>query len=380
MTRPTTQSLLATLAAFRTISRDPNEDMIRFIAATLAEAGAQIRVLPGLAPGKFNLLARLGPPHGQGLVLSGHADVVPTEGQPWSSDPFTLTARGDKLLARGACDMKGFLAATLSLAARLRHRRPLTRPLHIAISHDEETGCLGVRPMLATMAAENFTAQGCIIGEPTGMRVATGHKGKIAGRISCRGQAAHAASPARGVNAIYLAAGMVHELKTLQSWLETTGARDQNYSVPHTTLHIGTIAGGTASNIVPDCCEMTFECRHLPAASPNDILSRLRAAAAALSKTEGAAITIEETNRYPGLETDQNAPLVGLACAATGSCATSALSFGTEAGLFEEMLGLPCIVCGPGDIDRAHKADEYITGTELAACDRFLDRLATSLE
>jgi acetylornithine deacetylase len=376
------EDMLQKLVAFKTVSRDANEDLINFIAGALREAGGQIRVLAGNAPGKFNLLASFGPDNADGIILSGHSDVVPADRQSWASDPFTLTERAGRLHARGAADMKGFIACAITAAQRLAGKS-LAQPLHIAISHDEETGCVGVRSMLATLADEKFLGRGCIIGEPTGMRIATGHKGKISGCIRCRGQAAHSANPDLGSNAIYLAAGMVAEVRHLQDWLLAHGARDAAYEVPHSTIHIGTIAGGTVLNIVPEFCDMAFEFRLLPGDMPEPLMARLRDAGARLAAVEVArgrfaAVEILEENAYPGLETSQSNGLVARARTAGGGNFYKA-GFGTEAGLFTQTLGLPAIVCGPGDIDRAHKPDEFITREELTACDAFLDNIVQTL-
>ncbi len=373
-----TVELLAALVSFKTISQDSNESLIAFIAQHLAEGGGRVRIMPGLATGKSNLLASFGPDSGDGIILSGHSDVVPVAGQDWSSDPFTLTEHAGRLHARGAVDMKGFIASAMNLAATLP---ALQKPLHIAISHDEEIGCVGVRTMLGTLAAENFQAAGCIIGEPTGLQVATGHKGKFAGCIHCRGEAAHSANPELGCNAIYLAAGMIAELQDLQTWLRVHGAHDAAYALPYSTVHAGTIAGGTALNIVPDFCEIKFEIRFLPADDPAPLLARLRDAAQRIAGAQSrfAAIDILEDNSYPGLNMSPQSPFVEMVCAAAGDDSLTKLNFGTEAGLFDAMLRLPAIVCGPGSIDRAHRADEYITTAELAACDGFLARIAASL-
>jgi acetylornithine deacetylase len=374
-----TTEILARLVGFKTVSRDSNEEMIRFIADRLGAAGARARVLPGEMAGKANLLASFGPDGAGGIVLSGHSDVVPVDGQDWASDPFVLTRREDRLHGRGACDMKGFIAAVLALGARLQGRA-LRQPVHVAISHDEETGCIGVRSMLARLAKEGFAARGCIIGEPTGLRVATGHKGKIAGCICCRGQAAHSANPELGSNAIYLAAGMVGEIRALQEWLKAHGAHDAAYAVPYSTLHVGVIAGGTALNIVPERCDMAFEIRFLAGDAPAGLLDRLRAAGARLTGAEisrgrTASIVIAEENGYPGVDTREDTAIAVLACAAAGNASTYKAGFGSEAGLFSETLGLDAVVCGPGSIDRAHRADEFVTVGELDACDAFLDRV-----
>jgi len=376
--RQAAAAILERLVAFPTVSRDANEGLIRFRAGWLEAAGGRVRVLPGLAAGKANLLASFGPEGGGGIVLSGHSDVVPVEGQPWGSEPFALAARGEKLIGRGATDMKGFLACAMALAGRLEVGA-LTRPLHIAVSHDEEVGCVGVRSMLATLAKEEFAAQGAVIGEPTGMRVAVGHKGKIAGCICCRGEAAHSANPGLGCNAVYLAADMVVEVKALQEWLVAQGARDAAYEVPYSTVHVGMIEGGTALNIVPEYCDLAFEFRLIPGDAAEELLARLRAAGERLAGVERArgrraAVEVVERNAYPGLATDVGSAFVGLVRGAGGGEDFKA-GFGSEAGLFAEMVGMASVVCGPGSIDRAHKADEFILRGELEECDLFLDAL-----
>jgi acetylornithine deacetylase len=382
MVTHSTVETLAQLVAFPTVSRDSNEVLIRYAAERLTAAGGRVRVLPGELPGKTNLIASFGPEAGDGIVLSAHSDVVPTDGQEWSSDPFTLTERDGRLYARGASDMKGFIACMLTAADGVRDAR-LARPLHIAISHDEEIGCVGVRSMLKHLAAEGFRASGCIIGEPTELKIATGHKGKIAGRISAQGEAAHSANPTLGCNAINLAAGMIRETEALQEWLIRNGAHDAAYAVPYSTVHVGTIAGGTALNIVPESCSVGFEIRFLPGDSPDDLLARLTArgqdiAATARRNGRAAAIEISVQNAYPGLQTEEDTPIAKLVRQA-GAGAAVKLNFGTEGGLFNAMLGVPTVVCGPGSIDRAHKPDEFITRDELNAGDGFLDRIVRTL-
>lgn len=373
-----TSEILATLAAFHTISAESNEALIRYAVGRLTEVGGRIHSMAGALPGKFNLLASFGPDSGAGLVLSGHSDVVPVAGQDWKTDPFELTRKDNRLYARGASDMKGFLAAMLTAAERMDARR-LSRPLHLAFSYDEEIGCVGVRDLLKRLQAENFQAQGCIIGEPTDMQVITGHKGKLAGCICCRGVSAHSANPTLGCNAISLAAAMVREAEAVQSWLVSHGARDDTYPWPFTSVHIGTIVGGTALNIVPEFCNMEFEIRSLATDDPASLVERLRAAAARIVSEAGQGdIEIKVTNTYPGLNDRSDGALAQAALQAAGT-QTGKIAFGTEGGLFEEMLGLPVIICGPGSIDRAHKPDEYVTIGELEACDAFLDRMIETL-
>ncbi|WP_298216152.1 acetylornithine deacetylase [Acidocella sp.] len=373
-----TIATLAALAAFPTVSSESNEALIRYAARRITEAGGRIHLLAGAQPGKFNMLASLGPSTGAGIVLSGHSDVVPVTGQDWHSDPFTLTERQGRLYARGASDMKGFLAAMLTAAERCDPAK-LARPLHLAFSYDEEIGCVGVRDLLDRLRAERFQAQGCIIGEPTEMRVFTGHKGKVAGCVCCRGWAAHSANPALGCNAIMLAGAMLEEMRALQADL-ARGKRDDAFAFPFTSLQPGLIKGGVALNIVPDACDIAFEIRHLPGDDPQAIVARLREAGERLAAASpGGAVEIRVTNAYPGVETPPGAAVTRIALAAAGTQKTGKAGFGTEAGLFTQTLGLPAVICGPGSIDRAHKADEDVTPEELAACDAFLDRVIATL-
>ncbi len=372
-----TAQTLATLAAFPTISADPNEDLIRYAAGRITAAGGRIHTMAGALPGKLNLLASFGPTTGAGLVLSGHSDVVPVTGQDWHSDPFVLTEREGRLYARGASDMKGFLAAMLTAAERMDAAK-LARPLHLTFSYDEEIGCVGVRDLLTRLRAEGFTAQGCIIGEPTEMRVITGHKGKIAGCICCRGKAAHSANPDLGCNAIALAGGMLAELAALQN--ELRARRDNAYPYPFTSLQPGKIAGGVALNIVPDTCDISFEIRYLAGEDTGKLLARLRETGAKLATaSNGGTVELQVTNEYPGVETPLEVAITQQALAAAGATDTGKVGFGTEAGLFTSALGMQTVICGPGSIDRAHKPDEYITTGELDAADAFLDRMIATL-
>jgi acetylornithine deacetylase len=369
---------LAALVAFPTLTGSSNLDLMGWLQARLGALGTRLRILPGTDANRINLWATLGPEGPDGVVLSAHEDVVPVAGQSWTSDPFRLAERDGRLFGRGAVDMKGFLAGMVT-AAEHASRAPLKRPLHLAISHDEEIGCVGVRPMLQALAAEGFRARACIVGEPTGLVIATGHKGKVAGRITCRGRAAHSANPGLGVNAIGMAAEMVSEVEALAVWLAEHGYRDAAYAVPHATAQVGTITGGTALNIVPAEATLAFEIRAPAEEDVDALLTRLRAAARRIAAARGGEIEFTVTNQYPGLATDDQSPAAQLAAAAGASTTVCKLDFGTEAGLYQQMLGLPTVVCGPGSIDRAHKADEFITRDELAAGDAFLVRIVDGL-
>jgi acetylornithine deacetylase len=373
-----TVETLAHLVAFPTITRGPNRALMAWLADRLMAIGAAVRVMPGTDEDRVNLFATIGPIGADGIVLSAHVDVVPVAGQDWSSDPFVLREIDGRLHGRGSADMKGFLAGMVT-AAEAASRLPLRRPLHLAMSHDEEIGCVGVRPMLRQLAEEGFTAAACVVGEPTGLRIATGHKGKLAARIRCRGLAAHSANPGRGINAIGLAAAMVAEVEAIGLWLSASGIRDVAYEVPHGTAQVGTIAGGTALNIVPADCSFAFELRLPAGEDAGGLLDRLRAAAARIAAQRGGTIDIDVTNAYPGLAEPEDSVAVRLAAAAGASTGFTKLDFGTEGGLFREVLGIPTVICGPGSIDRAHKPDEYITLDELVAGDAFLTRLVEGL-
>ncbi len=309
-------------------------------------------------------------------MLSGHTDVVPVDGQNWSVEPFRLTEREGRLYGRGTTDMKGFVACALR-AMMLAADRNLTKPLHLALSYDEEIGCIGVRRLLDTLETAPDRPGFCIVGEPTELSVATGHKGKIAARAICKGLEVHSALAPQGVNAIHLAADFIQALRALQLELAEGGARDDDYDVPYSTVHAGIIQGGTALNIVPNRCVIDFEIRHLKADDPADLLSRIEAAAATITRhhEEGCGISVEIVNQYPGLDTPSDVEVVSFVKSLTGANATTKVAFGTEGGLFDARLGIPTVVCGPGSMAQGHKPDEFIEASQIAACDRFLETL-----
>ncbi|AHI25082.1 acetylornithine deacetylase (ArgE) [Komagataeibacter xylinus] len=370
---------LAHLVAWPTLSREGNLGLIEWYAQQLRAARAAVTVVRHGETDRYGLFATIGPDVGQGIVLSGHSDVVPVQGQAWTCDPFSLTDRDGKLFARGSSDMKGFLACMLT-AARYAAGRALRRPLHFAVSCDEEIGCVGVRSLLAFLRERGVTAQGCIVGEPTGLQVAVAHKGKVAARIVCHGRAAHSANPMLGCNAIQIAARMTHEVGRIQAEMMDAPMQDPSFEVPFNTAQVGLINGGVALNIVPDRCEIQFEMRLLPGQSADAWLRLLRErAAAVVADYPGGAIDFEIINGYPGLVPEPDAAIRNIALQASRHNAVATIGFGTEAGLFQQELALPTVICGPGSIDRAHKADEYITRDELAAGDAFLARIVDTL-
>ncbi|HTX24059.1 MAG TPA: acetylornithine deacetylase [Steroidobacteraceae bacterium] len=375
--------ILERLVACATVSRDSNLELIEYVREFLSARGIEARLYRDATAPKSNLYARIGPPVEGGMLLSGHTDVVPVDGQRWSCDPFRLTERSGRLFARGAADMKGFLACALRAAERAA-TRTLRSPLHLAFSYDEEVGCLGVRSLIDDMASWTQRPAFCIVGEPTLLRTAVGHKGKTALRARCHGRAAHSAAPDRGVNAIYMACELIGAVRRRQLDIAHSAVRDPAYQVPHTTLHVGLMRGGTALNIVPADCELELEIRNVPPDDPAAIVAGIRSDARAIVRALprhaeidaiDARIELEPLHDYPALETPADSQVVELAAALTGNRETIKVDFGSEAGLYSSRLAIPTVVCGPGSIDQAHKPDEFVALDQLARCDAMMDAL-----
>ncbi|PWC55474.1 acetylornithine deacetylase [Azospirillum sp. TSH7] len=378
-----TIDILDRLVAFNTVSRDSNLDLIHWVRERLEAADAATWLVPSEDGRKANLFATLGPADRPGVLLSGHSDVVPVEGQAWTSDPFRLTRRDGKLFGRGTADMKGFIAAALALFDRAAGRT-LSQPLHLALSYDEEVGCLGVRRLIEMMAALPVRPRFCIVGEPTGMQVVTAHKGKTALRAECHGVECHSSLAPQGLNAIHMASDLLSGLRRIQKRLSDEGAHDNAYDVPWTTIHAGVIHGGEALNIVPNRCRLDFEIRHLPQDPVEPLLDHVQAEADAIVRRlrpdfPSAGLTITELSSYPALDTDGTAEVVAFVKSLTRGNSTCKISFGTEGGLFQRRLSMPTVVCGPGSIGEAHKPDEFIAEDQLAACDRMLDALLVQM-
>ena len=378
-----TVSLLRELVAIETVSRSPNLQLIELIADRLRAVGVTPTILADETGTKANLYATIGPDDIGGVLLSGHTDVVPTTGQAWSSDPFALRSADGRHYGRGTADMKGFVASAV-IAIERAARQTLTTPLHLALSYDEEIGCVGVRSLIETLVAAPFKPRFCIVGEPTQLSVATGHKGKVAMRAVCRGREAHSALAPSGLNAIYLAAELISDLRALQHELEQRGARDDDYDVPYSTVHVGVINGGTALNIVPNRCELLFEIRTVAADDSDALVAQVRAAAAAITaplqqQFAEANIEIEVTSAYPGLETPIDAEVVRFVRSLTGANDSIKVAFGTEGGLFNAGLGMPVVICGPGSMQQGHKPDEFVSDEQLTRCDAMLDELVNRL-
>ncbi|MBY6057800.1 acetylornithine deacetylase [Leisingera daeponensis] len=375
-----TLDILERLIGFDTVSRNSNLELAAYAEAFLMERGFAVMRLPSPDGSKAGIYAEKGPA-GQGVLLSAHTDVVPVDGQDWSRDPFQMIMDGDRVYGRGTTDMKGYVASVLALADRAA-RADLKEPLKIALSYDEEIGCVGIQEMLERLAPLIGRPRACFVGEPTEMKVATGHKGKAALRAVCHGQSGHSALAPDYTNALHLAGDFLAELRALQDDLEANGARDAAYAVPYSTVHAGMLNGGTALNIVPDRAEMTFEYRHLAADRSEDILARIRAAAEKISNrypAQEARIEVEQYNAYPGLDVPAGSPIIAFAQKLARSNGTTKVAFGTEAGFFDR-LGVPTVVCGPGSMEgQGHKPDEYLELSQLAACDAMMDRILEDL-
>jgi acetylornithine deacetylase len=378
-----TIDILERLIAFPTVSRDPNRELIDFVRAYLAERGVESELILAEEGRKANLFATIGPKDIPGVMLSGHTDVVPVDGQAWSRDPFRLHIGNGRAYGRGTADMKGFVAACLRLADAAA-KTDLRTPLHLAFSHDEEIGCVGVRSLIERLAGAAVRPRFCVVGEPTGMRIATGHKGKLAARATCCGVEGHSALAPRALNAIHIACDFVGHLRERQTDLAASGAQDDGYDVPYTTVHVGRIEGGTALNIVPNRCSVDFEIRNVAEDDPEAILDDIRAHAQTLTDREHnrfpeARVEIEVLNAYPGLSTSESAEIVSFVRGLVEDASTLKVAFGTEGGLFSNQLDVPTVVCGPGSMDQGHRPDEFVALDQLAACDRMMDRLLVVL-
>lgn len=374
------QEILSKLIAFPTVSREPNTALINYVSDLLAETGARLTRLENEDGTKANLYASLGDGEG-GVMLSGHTDVVPVDGQAWTRPPFELTQEDGLLYGRGTADMKGFCASAIAAFIEAS-KEPLATPLHLALSYDEEVGCLGVRSLVEMLRGAPKRPDFAIIGEPTNLAIATGHKGKTALKATCTGVEGHSALAPLGLNALHLAADFVQAIRAAQARFARAGLRDGDYDVPYTTLHVGKISGGVALNIVPNHAEVEFEIRNLAEDDPAAILWGLKELANSIvesTERSEARIEIEEMFSYPGLDVPPDAEVIAFMKSLTGANTTSKVAFGTEAGLFSAGAGIPSIVCGPGSMAQGHKPDEFITVDQLERCDAMLATLTERL-
>ncbi|OJU51571.1 MAG: acetylornithine deacetylase (ArgE) [Mesorhizobium sp. 61-13] len=375
--------ILEKLLGFATVSRDSNLDLIGFVTDLLGQHGIASTIIHSEDGHKANLYATVGPADRPGVMLSGHSDVVPIDGQDWTLPPFAMTERDGKLYGRGAADMKGFIASALAACIKASTMQ-LRTPLHLAISYDEEIGCIGVRSLVEMLQGAPQKPLLCIVGEPTSMQVATGHKGKIGARAFCKGREGHSALAPLALNAIHLGCDFVSALRREQNRLATEGARDGDYDIPYTTVHVGKMNAGVALNIVPNLCQIDFEIRNVAADNPEHILDGLRAEAARIADAAKpiapeAAIDIEVFNTYPGLDTPAASQAVAFVKSLTGANGTIKVAFGTEGGLFSRDVGTPTVVCGPGSMAQGHKPDEFVSIEQLRRCDDMLEKLLQRL-
>lgn len=374
------KQLLADMVGFDTVSHKSNLELIEYIEAYFQGLGVATERVYSDDGRKANLFATIGPEADGGLILSGHVDVVPVEGQAWSHDPFDLVERDGKLFGRGSCDMKGFVAMALASAPEFQKAR-LERPIHYAISYDEEVGCIGVRGLIEELNAKTMRPAMCIVGEPTSMQPVVAHKGKWSYRGVVTGLERHSSLAPDGVNAVEYAAEAIVFLRKLMREKIETGARDEMFDMPHTTVHTGVVNGGSAVNIVPNRCEFDFEWRYIPADDPQAIMDRfvdyIRNVLEPEMKAVDPACGFEliERSTIPGLDIDPGHDVVRLAKACAARNDHGKVAYGTEAGLFQGIGDIPTVVCGPGDIAQAHRPDEFIALEQIDKAGAFFERL-----
>jgi acetylornithine deacetylase len=377
MNNPKVIETVKRLIAFDTTSRNSNLELIAYAKDILENAGAHCRLTYDADGRKANLFATLGPQGNGGYVLSGHTDVVPVDGQEWSSDPFTPEVRDGKLYGRGSADMKSFVGAALALVPEFA-AATLKRPLHFAFSFDEEVGCVGVRSLLEDLREQGLKPALAVIGEPTEMRVVGAHKAGAVAVTAVKGREGHSSAPARGANAVMMASEFISVISAVGEELKSD--RDEHFEPPYTTLQANMVNGGTAVNVLARDANVVWEYRALPDRDGDALIGLVqrRAEADILPRyNENAPEAAFETRlkaSYPGLVRDPDSPAVQLACAVAGCTDIHAVSYGTEAGLFQAA-GIPAVVCGPGSIAQAHRADEFVALSQLQSCSAFLRRI-----
>lgn len=375
--------MIKRLVGFDTTSRESNLALIDFVRDYLDGWGVASTLVPSVDGRKANLYATIGPDDRGGIMLSGHTDVVPVDAQPWDSDPFAVVEKDGRLYGRGTCDMKSFIAIALALVPEFKARlREI--PIHLALSYDEEVGCIGVRSLIAQLAESPLRPRACIVGEPTLMRPVIAHKGKKSMRCHVHGREAHSALTHEGVNAVEMAAEIVAYLRAMARRKRDHGPFDADFAPPYTTIHTGTIRGGTALNIVPRDCHFDFEFRNIGDDDPDALLAEVRRFVAERLLPEMHAvdsetgIVIEETNDTCGLEISRDDEVVRLVQALSGANSTGKVSYATEAGLFQAA-AIPSVVCGPGSMEQGHKPNEFIAIDQVRQCEAFMRRLMDRL-
>lgn len=369
--------LLDRLIQFDTTSYKSNLELIFFLRDLFEQHHIQVTLNFNPEHNKANLFASVGPIDQAGILLSGHSDVVPIDGQAWDTPAFQATHHAKRIYGRGTADMKGFLACAV-MSMLKASQLTLQRPLQLCISYDEEIGCIGVRGILEQLASQLITPLICVIGEPTMMQLALAHKGKTVFRAKCHGEEGHSALAPHYRNAIHVATRLVNAIQHVQDHLKQQGHQDVGYDIPYSTLHVGKIAGGTALNIVPNLCVVDYEIRHLAEDRSQQIQDQIIHYLVEAEFQQN--IQVEEINQYPGLKTSSTVQAVSFiqSLLPQKTCIHN-ISFGTEGGLFQNALHCPVVVCGPGDIAVAHKPNEYVSIDQLQQCDTFLERLLMSL-
>ena len=376
--RPKSLELTQQLIAFDTTSRNSNLELIEFVKGYLEGFGIQSELVFDADKRKANLFATIGATDKGGIALSGHTDVVPTDGQNWNTDPYDLQEIDGRLYGRGTSDMKAFIGVCLAKVPDIVDRN-LETPFHLAFSYDEEIGCVGIHTLLDVLKHRSNKPVSCLIGEPTGMQVVVAHKGKHSKSCTIHGLEAHSSLVHQGVNTVEAAAEMIAFLKGIARRFRDEGPFDDRFDPPYTTVHTGVITGGTALNIVPKHCQFEVEVRHLPDDDPQEVWDQLQEFVNdtilpemhAVDPTAG--IQWQELSYIPKLQSSDD-ELVRLAQKLAHRTDTTGVSFGTEAGLYE-LIGVPAVVCGPGHVDQAHKPNEYIEINQLKRCEDFIDDL-----
>ncbi len=375
-------AVLATLVEFETTSRESNLGLIEWVRDYLGGHGVDAQLIYDRNQSKANLFATIGPAVDGGIILSGHTDVVPAADQQWDSHPFRASIRDNKLYGRGASDMKGFLACVLEQVPSWKNQ-PLRRPIHLAFSYDEEIGCVGVHSLISHMETTGLRVLGCVVGEPTSMEPVVAHKGRICGHCTVQGKSVHSSLAPQGVNAIAFAARMIVFIESLADREIRSGHREPGFDVPFSTIATTLVQGGCADNIIPNKCNFSFDYRYLPGVDPARIFDPIlefkdRLVAEMRLLDAEANIGLHRDESCLPLNADEHSPIAALVKALARNTSTRKVAFSTEAGYFERQ-GIAAIVCGPGSIEQAHRANEYVDIDQLIACRHFLNKLGVSL-
>ncbi|WP_116474961.1 acetylornithine deacetylase [Zobellella maritima] len=383
MAKALSLDILSRLIGFDTTSANSNLALMAYVQQHLREHGVDSQLIFDEQQHKANLYATIGPQDQGGVMLSGHTDTVPVTGQNWTREPYRLTEAEGRYYGRGTSDMKAFLAVVLAAVPDMVLRE-LHTPIHLAFSYDEEIGCVGVRRLIDTLQGHPVRPAICIIGEPTNMLVVTAHKGKLAARVTVKGKECHSGMAPLGVNAINYAARLIHWLEQLALQKKNEGPFEQGYEIPYSTVHTGTVQGGTALNIVPNHCSFLFEIRNVAAEDPRQLLTHFQAyvdelVAEMRHVDSDCQIDIDITTEYPGLSTAEDAEVIHFVRSLVDSDSDGRIGFGTEGGLFSNELGIPTVVCGPGSMDQGHKPDEFIHVSQIEQCELFMARLTDQL-